>query len=137
MVLTPDGPTRLIVAGVDKGHGFDRGTVTKTYKDVKDSDLARQIAQRHGLSADADDSKVVHDFVIQNNLSDYDFLMQRAALAGFRMYVDDKKLLFKKPKLGDAPAAKLTWREENGRPVPEGENLRQGSQNTTSGVGPE
>jgi len=24
MVLTPDGPTRLIVAGVDKGHAFDR-----------------------------------------------------------------------------------------------------------------
>src|SRR5258705_13487612 len=115
MVLTPDGPTRLIVAGVDKGHAFDRGTVTKTYKDVKDSDLARQIAQRQGLSADADDSKGVHDFVIQNNLSDYDFLMQRAALAGFPMYVDDKKLLFKKPKLGDAPAAKLIWRENIGR----------------------
>ena len=39
MVLATNGPTRLIVSGVDKGHGFDKGTLTKTYKDVKDSDL--------------------------------------------------------------------------------------------------
>src|SRR5436309_13254025 len=69
MVVTPDGPSRLVVAGIDKAHAFDRGTVTKTYKNVKDSDLATQIAQRYGLSADVDDSVVVHDFVIQNNLS--------------------------------------------------------------------
>ncbi|HEY4730845.1 MAG TPA: hypothetical protein VIH41_06935, partial [Myxococcales bacterium] len=136
MVLTPDGPTRLIVAGVDKGHSFDRGTITKTYKDVKDSDLARQIAQRHGLSADTDDSKVVHDYVIQNNLSDYDFLMERAAIAGFRVYVDDKKLLFKKPKLGEPPAAKLVWRENIGRFVQEVNTFDQVSKITTSGWDP-
>src|SRR4051812_49241153 len=136
IVVTPDGPTRLIVAGVDKGHGFDKGTVTKTYKDVKDSDLASQVAQRHGLSADVEDSKVVHDFVIQNNLTDYDFLMQRAALAGFRVYVDDKKLLFKKPKLSDPPAAKLIWRENIGRFVQEVNTFDQVSKITTSGWDP-
>jgi Bacteriophage probable baseplate hub protein len=136
MVLTPDGPTRLILAGVDKGHSFDRGTVTKTYKDVKDSDLACQIAQRHGLSTDTDDSKVVHDYVIQNNLSDYDFLMERAAIAGFRVYVDDKKLLFKKPKLGEPPAAKLIWRENIGRFVQEVNTFDQVSKITTSGWDP-
>jgi len=86
---------------------------------VKDSDLARQIAQRHGLSADTDDSKVVHDYVIQNNLSRLRLLMERAAIAGFRVYVDDKKLLFKKPKLGEPPTAKLVWRENIGRFVQE------------------
>src|SRR5260370_3709853 len=103
VVLSPDGPARLVVAGVDKGHNFDKGTVTKTYKDVKDSDLASQIAQRHGLSVDVEDSKAVHDYVIQNNLSDYDFLMQRPALAGFRVYGSDKQLTFKKPQLGAQP----------------------------------
>ena len=136
MVVTPDGPSRLVVAGIDKGHAFDRGTVTKTYKNVKDSDLATQIAQRYGLSADVDDSVVVHDFVIQNNLSDYDFLMQRAALAGFRVHVDDRKLLFKKPKLGDPPAAKLVWRENIGRLVQEVNTFDQVSKITTSGWDP-
>ncbi|HYY53701.1 MAG TPA: hypothetical protein VE755_12550, partial [Myxococcales bacterium] len=136
VLVTPDGPSRLVVAGVDKGHAFDRGTITKTYKNVKDSDLATQIAQRCGLSADVDDSVVVHDFVIQNNLSDYDFLMQRAALAGFRVYVDDRKLLFKKPKLGDPPAAKLVWRENIGRFVQEVNTFDQVSKITTSGWDP-
>src|SRR5256712_10809623 len=135
-VVSPDGQSRLVVAGIDKGHAFDRGTVTKTYKNVKDSDLATQIAQRCGLSADVDDSVVVHDFVIQNNLSDYDFLMQRAALAGFRVYVDDRKLLFKKPKLGDPPAAKLVWRENIGRLIQEVNTFDQVSKITTSGWDP-
>src|SRR5439155_3261819 len=136
IVLTPDGPSRLVIAGVDKGHSFDKGTVTKTYKDVKDSDLASQVAQRHGLSADVEDSKVVHDFVIQNNLSDYDFLMQRAAIAGFRMYVEDKKLLFKKPKLGESPSAKLTWRENISRFIQEVNTFDQVSKITTTGWDP-
>src|SRR5438067_12416603 len=132
VVLTPDGPMRLVLAGVDKGHSFDRGTATKTYKDVKDSDLASQIARKHGLSADVDDSKVVHDYVIQNNLSDYDFLMQRAALAGYRVYVDDKKLQFKKPKIGEQPAAKLVCREHIGRLGQEVNTGEQATNVTTS-----
>ena len=133
IVLTSDGPSRLVASGVDKGHNFDKGTVTQTYKDVKDSDLARRVAQRHGLSADVEDSKVVHDFVIQNNLSDYDFLLQRAAVAGFRVYVDGKKLLFKKPKIGDPPAARLVWRENIGRFIQEVNTFDQVSKITTTG----
>ncbi|HYZ90298.1 MAG TPA: hypothetical protein VE620_13455, partial [Myxococcales bacterium] len=133
VVLAPDGPTRLLVAGFDKGHAFSKGTVTKTYKNVKDSDLARQIAQRNRLTADIDDSQVVHDYVIQSNLSDYDFLMQRAVLAGFRFNIDDKKLSFKKPQIGQQPAAKLVWRENIGRLAVEVNTYDQVSKITTSG----
>src|SRR5205823_3841183 len=69
-------------------------------------------------------------------LSDYDFLMQRAAMAGFRVYVDDRKLLFKKPKLGDPPAAKLVWRENIGRLIQEVNTFDQVSKITTSGWDP-
>src|SRR5712672_419290 len=137
VVLTPDGPTRLLVAGFDKGQGFTKGTLTKTYKDVKDSDLAQQIAQRNGLSADVDDSKVVHDYVIQGNLSDYDFLVQRAAVAGFRFNVDGKKLAFKKPQLGQAAAAKLVWRENIGRFAMEVSTFDQVSKVSTTGWDPD
>ena len=137
VVLTPDGPTRLLVAGFDKGQGFTKGTQTKTYKDVKDSDLARQIAQRNGLSADVDDSKVVHDYVIQSNLSDYDFLVQRAAVAGFRFNVDGKKLGFKKPQIGQGSAAKLVWRENIGRFAMEVNTYDQVSKISSSGWDPD
>src|SRR5712672_4192453 len=131
VVLTPDGPTRLLVAG------FTKGTLTKTYKDLKDSDLAQQIAQRNGLSADVDDSKVVHDYVIQGNLSDYDFLVQRAAVAGFRFNVDGKKLAFKKPRIGQAAAAKLVWRENIGRFAMEVSTFDQVSKVSTTGWDPD
>src|SRR5205814_5276209 len=42
VVYTPDGPSRLVVSGVDKGHNFDKGTVTKSDKDGKDCDLTGQ-----------------------------------------------------------------------------------------------
>src|SRR6185503_18618250 len=89
------------------------------------------------LTADVDDSVVVHDYVIQNNMSDYDFLMQRAALAGYRMYVDDKKLQFKKPKLGEAPSAKLIWRENVERFIQEVNTFDQVSKVTSSGWDPD
>ena len=137
VVLTPDGPTRLLVAGFDKGQSFTKGTLTKTYKDVKDSDLAKQIAQRNGLTADVDDSKVVHDYVIQSNLSDYDFLMQRAAIAGFRFNVQGKKLCFKKPQIGQGPAAKLVWHENIGRLAVEVNTYDQVSKITSTGWDPD
>jgi Bacteriophage probable baseplate hub protein len=133
VVLTPEGPTRLLVAGFDKGQGLTKGTLTKTYKNVKDSDLARQVAQRNGLTADVDDSQVVHEYVIQSNLSDYDFLMQRAVIAGYRFNIDDKKLTFKKPQIGQAAAAKLVWRENIGRLAVEVNTFDQVSKITSSG----
>jgi phage protein D len=136
VVLTPDGPARLVVAGLDKGHSFGRGTVTKTYQDVKDSDLAQQIAQRNGLTADVDDTKVVHEFVFQNNLSDYDFLLQRATLAGFRFQVDGTKLSFKKPRVSEPASAKLTWRENVGRLAVEVNTYDQVSKFSTVGWDP-
>src|SRR5438445_6567383 len=131
------GPTRRVVAGMDKGHSFTKGTLTKTYNDVKDSDLASQIAQRNGLTADVDDSKVVHDYVIQSNLSDYDFLMQRATVAGFRFNVDGKKLSFKKPQIGQGSAAKLVWRENIGRFAMEVNTYDQVSKISSSGWDPD
>ena len=136
VAFNPDGPTRLVVSGFDKSINFSRGTATKTYKDVKDSDLATQIANKLGLSPDVEDSKVVHDFVIQNNMTDYDFLMQRAAIAGYLFMVADKKLVFKKPAVGQAAAATLTWRENIQRFLQEVNTYDQVSKITTTGWDP-
>ena len=104
---------------------------------MKDSDLATQIAQRNGLTADVDDSQVVHEYVLQSNLSDYDFLMQRAVIAGFRFSIDDKKLTFKKPQIGQGAAAKLVWRENIGRLAVEVNTFDQVSKITSSGWAPD
>ncbi len=109
--LAVDKPARLLVIARDKQHRLHRGTKTETYKDVKDSDLATKIAQKHGLSPDVEDSGVVHPFVLQNNLPDYEFLALRATLCGYHFWVDDRKLYFKKSGPAQSATIKATWGE--------------------------
>ena len=113
--LSADKPARLFVIARDKQHRLHRGTVTKASKDVKDSDLATKVAQKHGLTPDVDDSGVVHPFVMQNNLPDYAFLVERAAVCGFHFWVDDAKLHFKKIGAGESSNTRVKWGESLSR----------------------
>ena len=48
--------TRSIIRGYDKSHRMHRGRRTETYKNVTDSDIARKVAQRAGLTIGQIDS---------------------------------------------------------------------------------
>jgi phage protein D len=98
--------SRAIVRGYDGSHRLHRGRVTQTYQNVKDSDIARTVAQRAGLQAGTiDDSQTTHEHVSQVNLSDWDFLNARADEIGFEVAVSEGKLHFRKPKPSrEAPA---------------------------------
>lgn len=50
----------------------------RQFRDATDGDIARAIASRNGLDADVDEFDVTHDEVIQGDLDDASFLMQRA-----------------------------------------------------------
>jgi phage protein D len=89
---------RAIVRGYDHSHRLHRGRRTETYRNVKDSDIARQVAQRAGIKAGTiDDSKTTHEHVSQANVSDWEFLRARAREIGFEVLVADGKLDFRKP----------------------------------------
>src|SRR5262245_49047588 len=98
--------SRAVVRGYDGSHRLHRGRVTQTYQNVKDSDIARTVAQRAGLQAGMiDDSSTTHEHVSQVNTSDWDFLKARAAEIGFEVAVAQGKLDFRKPKPSqEAPA---------------------------------
>ena len=49
-----DRPPALLVRCYSRIHRMGRGTKTRTFKDMKDSQLASKIAQDYGMSADAD-----------------------------------------------------------------------------------
>jgi phage protein D len=91
--------SHAVVRGYDGSHRLHRGRTTQTYRNVKDSDIARTVAQRAGLQTGTiDDSRTTHDHVSQVNLSDWDFLKARAAEIGFEVAVSEGKLHFRKPK---------------------------------------
>jgi phage protein D len=98
--------SRAVVRGYDGSHRLHRGRITQTYQNVKDSDIARTVAQRAGLRPGAiDDSRTTHDHVSQVNLSDWDFLRARAAEIGFEVAVGEGRLHFRRPSpSNEAPA---------------------------------
>lgn len=85
----------MTVRAYDRAHRMMRGTATKTFLNVSDSDLVSQLAGNSGLQAEADSTSVVHDYVLQNNESDYEFLRRRAARLGKVLRVVGTKLLLK------------------------------------------
>ncbi|MFQ5587142.1 MAG: phage late control D family protein [Thermodesulfobacteriota bacterium] len=84
------------IRGYDRLHRLRFGTYRRSFKDMKDSDIASTIASEADLSAEVDDTETVHPYVFQNNLSNFEFLTERAGLIDFEMFVDDKTFIFRK-----------------------------------------
>jgi phage protein D len=99
--------SHAVARGYDPAHRLLRGRRTRAFKNVKDSDIARQVAVGASLQIGGiDESQTVHDHVSQVNLSDWDFLKARAREAGFEMFMAAGKFCFQKPKeASHAPAA--------------------------------
>lgn len=85
----------LTVRGYDRRHRLLRGRRTRTFVQQKDSDIAAQIASEAGLTAEAEDSGIVHDYLLQANQSDLDFLRERALRIQYEVIVEDKSLIFR------------------------------------------
>jgi len=87
---------RMHVQGFDRLHRLRRGRKTRSFVQVKDSQIAEAIAADNGLSISAQDSAVVFDYVLQNNVSDFDFLLERARRIRYEVRVDQGQLLFQR-----------------------------------------
>ncbi len=98
----------LVVRGFDRLHRLYRVTRSKAYLNVKDSDLASEIARSAGLNAKVDTTSMVYDHVFQHNQSDLAFLSQRAWRIGYECFVEDGTLYFRKPSTSAGPV-NLHW----------------------------
>ena len=108
--FTEDMTVILTIRGYDRSHRLNRGTKSKVFKQMKDSDIAKQVAQGAGLTAQTESTSQVHDHVFQHNQTDLAFLQDRAARNGFELFVDDTNLYFRKPK-GERGNLTLKWGE--------------------------
>jgi phage protein D len=86
----------LKIHGYDRLHRFRRGRNSRSFVKMKDSQIAEKIAGELGLRSQADDSETQHEYVLQNNLSDVDFLLERARRIGYEVVVKDMTLHFRK-----------------------------------------
>lgn len=91
---------RLEIWAVDAGVLMDRQDVLKAWPNKKDSDIARETFQAHGLEADVTDTGVVHDeevsTIIQRE-TDMQFLQRLAARNGYECHVEGSRAYFGPP----------------------------------------
>lgn len=101
----------LIIHGFDLSHRLYREVRSEAYLNVKDSDLASQIAGKAGLSAQVEATSTVYEHLYQHNQSDLNYLRQRAWRIGYECYVSGDALVFQKPKLNGGGVT-LTWGDD-------------------------
>jgi phage protein D len=87
---------KMHVQGFDRLHRLRRGRKTRSFVQVKDSQIAEAIAADNGLGVDAQDSSVVFDYVLQNNVSDFDFLLERARRIRYEVRTEQGQLVFRR-----------------------------------------
>lgn len=107
------GPNTLEIRAYSKMHRLRFGTKFRSFKKKKDSEIAKQLAGEHGLSAKVDATTVKFDHLFQNNVSNYEFLLDRAKRINYELFDDGKKFHFRKPALSKGPSVTLTLEGEN------------------------
>lgn len=72
-----------------------------TWENVTDSQLARKIASKYGFKSNQliiDETKDVIPYVAQGNVSDWEFLKERAERIGFELFVELDEFHFHRPR---------------------------------------
>jgi phage protein D len=99
----------LKVHGYDRLHRFRRGRKTRSFLEMKDSEIAQQIASNLKLRADAEDTQITHQYLLQSNQSDIDFLLERARRINYEVVVKDKTLFFRKAANNQSKVVSLEY----------------------------
>jgi uncharacterized protein involved in type VI secretion and phage assembly len=87
----------LAARGYDESHSLNRTRITETYQNMSSDDIAGKVADRAGLDTGTISSAGdVHDFVQQNNETDWEFLWRLARRIDFEVKVANGALSFQK-----------------------------------------
>ena len=86
---------RVVVRGYAASHRLHRGRRTRVFRDVTDSDIVKQVADEARLNVGTiEPTSEVHEHVSQANVSDWDFLAERARRVGHDLTIVDGELRF-------------------------------------------
>ncbi len=129
-------PPSLIVRGYDRRHRLQRGCKTRSFTQQKDSDIAAQIASEARLTAQVEDSQVVHDYVLQPNQTDLEFLQERARQIQYEVVVEDKTLYFRPVANAESEILTLTLERDLLEFYPRLSSVSQISEVTVRGWNP-
>jgi phage protein D len=111
--LEPDfgpGTQKMIVRAFNRLHRLSRGRHVRSFNNVTDGDLVSKLAAEVGLQSQAGPTTLVHDYVLQRNETNLEFLRARAASLGYLVFVRGQTLHFEAPA-ANGQAVPLAWGE--------------------------
>jgi hypothetical protein len=95
--ICADALIYTVIRGYEKAHRLQRARRTRTFLNMKDSDIARQVANHAGLDVGTiDESSTTHTHLAQVAQTDWEFLVARAREIGFETGVVGGEFFFRK-----------------------------------------
>jgi len=87
----------VTVRAYDRSHVLHRSRRVRTFQNQTSSDIVEKIAKEAGLTPKCETSGEPHDFVQQDNETDWDFIWRLAERIGFEVNLDATTLRFGPP----------------------------------------
>jgi phage protein D len=101
------GAVELLVRAFDRSHVLIRSRKVRTFQNQTSSDIVAKIVKEAGFQATCDSSGDPHEFIEQDNETDWDFIWRLAERVGFEFVVEDQVAHFRKPTAEGA--IELEW----------------------------
>lgn len=128
------GGLELVVRAFDPLHKLQRSRNVRTFQGQTTSDIVKKVLSDNSLSVDCDATDVTHEFIQQNNETDWDFVWRLADRIGFELVTDNGKVKFRKPT-ADASVT-LTWPDDVHSFRPRVTAIQQATRVTVGGFDP-
>jgi len=101
------GGCGMTVRAYDRSHVLHRARHVRTFQNQTTSDIVKKVVGEAGLAARCDASGEPHEFIQQDNETDWDFILRLADRAGLEFVVRDQVAELRKPTV--AGAVELHW----------------------------
>jgi Rhs element Vgr protein len=88
------------------------GRRSAIYNDMTDSDILSELLGRNDVQAQVASTSVTHVQMVQVDVSDWDFLLERAEANGLVVRVEDGTVAVEKPKASGKAVVQLTFGQE-------------------------
>ena len=110
MDLAGHGIPTLTLRCYDRSHRLHRGRQSRTFVQATNSNIVKQVGAEAGFTVHADSTTQVHEWILQNNQTHWEFLNECARRNSCRLYVQGEKDLYFKRVTNETPeCVQLDW----------------------------
>ncbi len=85
------------------------GTKNKYFIQQKDSEIIEALIRQNGFQSQVEATSVTHKEIVQIDMTDWDFMLMRADMAGKLVFVEDGKITVAKPNFNQEPVQTVVF----------------------------